>query len=375
MKNNRDVAASGYLVESKKQERKTVSEVPKTQISGLFGQYNGFPKNDNSITISQSLPFPTVFGARSHLSNDLIEDARLSQLNQQGEVRYQVRSTWHQLNHLLALRKRYIQLDSIYTIYLNASSARQRAGEIALLEKLTIEGRSQKVKITLRENEAQIEAYTERLIALTGSGTKLSAPEDPVVLEIPPNNNSPSTHVLQYRQQSVIAGRETTLQKHLLAPDITIGYFNQTLIGVPLNAASSELATSSNRFQGFQVGLSLPIWLRPQTAKVRTAVFRQRAVESANEQRIVEHEASIRALSIEITRYRETLDYFQTNGRGQAEKIYDHSIKSFQLGETGTIELMLAMQTANELNVAYLETLNLYNQAIIRLDYLNNQQQ
>lgn len=373
MKNNRDVAASEYLLESQKQERKTASEVPKTQISGLFGQYNGYPKHDNNITISQSLPFPTIFGARRQLSNELIEDARLSQSNQRSEVRYQVRSTWHHLNHLLALREKYIQLDSIYTIYLHAASARQKSGETTLLEKLTIEGRSQKAKITLRENEALIEAYSERLLALTGSPSKLTVTPEPVVLDIPPNNNSPSTHVLLYRQRSVVADRETSLQKNLLLPDITLGYFNQTLIGVPLNAGSTDLATSSNRFQGFQVGLSVPLWLHPQTAKVRTAAFRQRAVESTNEQRIAEHEASVRALYVEIARYRETLEYFHANGRVQAETIYDQSLKAFRLGETGTIELMLAMQTANELYVAYLETLNLYNQSIIRLDYLTNQ--
>lgn len=373
MKNNRDVAASEYLLESRKQERKISSEVGKTLVSGTFGQYNGFPKNDNNITISQSLPFPTVFGARSNLNDGLIEDARLSQQNRRSEVRYLVRSTWHQLNYLIALHKRYVELDSIYVIYLKAATARHQAGETALLEKLTIEGRSQKIKITLRQNEAQIEFYTERLLALTGSAARLTTSHDAVVLEVPPNGNSPSTHVLWYKQQSVVANRETSLQRNLLLPDITLGYFNQTLIGVPLRASSSDVATSSNRFQGFQVGLSIPLWLHPQVAKVRAAVFRQRALEASNEQRIVEHESSIRALNVEIGRYRETLEDFGSTGRVHAETIYIQSLKAFQLGETGTIELMLAMQTANELYVGYLDVLNLYNQAIIRLDYLNNQ--
>ncbi|HMJ69390.1 MAG TPA: CusA/CzcA family heavy metal efflux RND transporter [Cyclobacteriaceae bacterium] len=373
MKNNRDVAASGYLLQSQKEERKTSGDIGKTLVSGTFGQYNSYPKNDNNITISQSLPFPTVFGARGRLNKDLVEDARLSQVNRQGEVRYQVRSTWHHLNHLLALHQSYVQLDSIYAIYLHAAVARHKAGETTLLEKLTIEGRSQRVRITLRENEAQIEGYIERLLALTRSGDRITAPQEPVVLEIPPDTSSRSTHIQQYRQQSMIAGREMALQKNLLLPDITLGYFNQTLIGVPLNPAATELATTSNRFQGFQVGLSLPLWLRPQMAKVRSSEFRKRAIESSNEQRITEHEASTRALRIEIARYRETLDYYNSNGRTQVSTIYNQSLRAFQLGETGTIELMLAMQTANELYSGYLEALDLYNQSIVRLEYLTNQ--
>jgi cobalt-zinc-cadmium resistance protein CzcA len=373
MKNNRDVAASGYLLQSQKEESKTSGDIGKTVVNGTFGQYNGYPKNDNNIAISQSLPFPTVFGARSRLNKDLVEDAQLSQVNRQSEVRYQVRSTWYHLNHLLALHQSFVQLDSIYAIYLNAAAARQKAGETTLLEKLTIEARSQKVRITLRENEAQIEAYIERLQALTRSGDRITPSQEPVVIELLPDNNSPSTHIQQYRQQALIAGRETALQKNLLLPDITIGYFNQTLIGVPLNPAATELATASNRFQGFQVGLSVPLWLRPQIAKVRASEFRQRAVESTNEQRIMEHEANTRALRIEIARYRETLDYYNYNGRAQVSTIYNQSLRAFTLGETGTIELMLAMQTANELYTGYLETLDLYNQSILRLEYLTNQ--
>ncbi|HZY83101.1 MAG TPA: CusA/CzcA family heavy metal efflux RND transporter [Cyclobacteriaceae bacterium] len=372
LRNNKDVASSGYLVESANANRKNASEIAKTQINGTFGQYNGYPKNDNNITVLQSLPFPTVFGARSQLNNSLVEDAQLSQRNRQSEVRYNVRSTWHQLNYLQGVHKRIVQLDSIYTIYLQAATARQKAGEITLLEKLTIEGRLQKVKMTVRENEAQIESHIERLRALTRSESNITAAEDIVVLEIPPDDSSPSTHIQWYRQQAVVVGKETNLQKQLLAPDLTLGYFNQTLIGVPLNPGSSELATVSNRFQGLQVGISLPLWIRPQVARVKSAQFRERAVESANDQRIVEHESLIRALRIEIKRYRETLDYYDTNGRQQAETIYRQSLKAFELGETGTIELMLALQTANELYVGYLDILNLYNQAIIRLDYLTN---
>jgi cobalt-zinc-cadmium resistance protein CzcA len=373
MKNNSDVAASGYLLQARKEERKTSAEVGKTQVSGLFGQYNGYPKNDNNITITQSLPFPTVFGARGRLNKDMVEDARLSQANQQSEIRYEVRSAWHQLNHLLVLRKSYAQLDSIYTIYLSAASARQKAGDATLLEKLTIEGRLQKIKITLRENEAQIESYTERLQALTRSNERITASQEPVILDIPPNQNPPSTHIQWYRHQSVLANRETALQRNLVFPDVTLGYFNQTLIGVPLNSSSTELATATNRFQGFQVGLSLPLLFRPHVAKVRAARFRQRAAESTGNQRIAEHEANIRALTNEIAKYRETLEYYNTNGRMQADTIYTLSLRAFQLGETGTVELMLAMQTANELYVGYLETLNLYNQSVLRLDFLTNQ--
>jgi cobalt-zinc-cadmium resistance protein CzcA len=373
LKNNKDVASANYMLESTKAERKNASDIGKTHINGTFGQYNGYPRNDNNITISQSLPFPTVFGARGRVNSAVVGDAMLSQQNLQSEVRYNVRSVWHHLNYLQGLHKKYLQLDSIYTVYFNAATARQKAGEITLLEKLTIEGRLQKVRITVRQNEAQVEGYMERLRALTRSDGDITASQDVVVLEIPPDDTSPSTHVQRYRQQAVVAGRETSLQKQLLAPDFTLGYFNQTLIGVPLNAASTELATSSSRFQGFQVGIGLPLWIRPQIAKVKTAQFRQRAIESASDQRIAEHDALIKALRIEITRYKETLDYYDTNGRQQAETIYRQSMKAFELGETGTVELMLALQTANELYVGYLDVVNLYNQAIIRLDYLTNQ--
>lgn len=373
LKNNKDVTSAGNLFDSRKAEMKTTGDVGKTTVLGTFGQYNGFPKNDNNITITQTLPFPTVFGARGQLNEAFLEDARLFKANKTAEVRWAVRSTWHELNFLLALHKQYTQLDSIFSRHVIASSARQRAGEATMLEKLTIEGRSQEIKVRLRQNEASIESARQRLAALIGTADVARVSDQITILENPEFDAQSSLLPQWYRQQAIVAAKETNVQRRSVLPDITVGYFNQTLIGVPLRAGSTDLATASNRFQGFQLGLAVPLWIRPQIARVKFYEYRQKAIANASEQRVVEHDAQVKGVVAEITRYRESLDYYIKEGNNQSEAIFRQGSRSYQLGETSMIELLLAMQTANELYVGYLDTVNKYNQAVIRLEYLNHQ--
>lgn len=370
---NKDIASAGNLYESRKVEMKTTGDVGKTTVFGTFGQYNGYPTNDNNITVTQTIPFPSVFAARGQLNAAFLEDARLLRANKTAEVRWAVRSTWHELNFLLALHTEYRQLDSIFSTHVIASTARQRAGEATMLEKLTIEGRSQEIKVRLRQNEASIASAQERLTALIGSTDRPLITDQITILEVPSFDTQSSLLTQWYRQQAIVASKETSLQRNNVLPDITLGYFNQTLIGVPLRSGSTDLATSSNRFQGFQLGLAIPLWLRPQLAKVRLYEFRQKAVSNASEQRVAEHDAQVKAVIAEITRYRESLDYYIKQGNNQANAIFIQGSRAYQLGETSMIELLLAMQTANELYVGYLDTVNKYNQAVIRLEYLTQQ--
>src|SRR5689334_9538649 len=67
LKNNAGIKASLYDLESTKAQKKTYGEIGKTSVMGMFGQYNSAAKSDNNITISQSIPFPTVFTAGAAL--------------------------------------------------------------------------------------------------------------------------------------------------------------------------------------------------------------------------------------------------------------------------------------------------------------------
>ena len=62
--NNKSIQASALDIEYQKQIRRTSTDIGKTNVLYMQGQYNSYAKNDNNITITQSIPFPTVFSAQ-----------------------------------------------------------------------------------------------------------------------------------------------------------------------------------------------------------------------------------------------------------------------------------------------------------------------
>lgn len=66
IKNNPATQASSLEIERQTKLKRTSSEIPKTDVLFMYGQYNSVYDQDNNLTISQSIPFPTEIG-RAHV--------------------------------------------------------------------------------------------------------------------------------------------------------------------------------------------------------------------------------------------------------------------------------------------------------------------
>ena len=377
LQNNRFVQSARYDVQSQQSLRRTSTDIGKLSVTGMFGQYNSYVKSDNNITISQSIPFPTVFGARSALGDANIKSSELMRAATENEIAFQVKSTWYQLAYLRELNKWYARQDSLFGEFAEASGVRQRTGESNLLEKVTAESRHLQSQTLLRQNEADIIIYRKRLQTLLNSPSEVDAQLSQLVprsLPIPDSVAVLNNPQLEwYRQQITIAEKSKLVEKNLLAPDLIVGYFNQTLIGTPTAENSANIATKSDRFQGFQVGISIPLWFRPQTARIKAAEYNRLSSESRYQQEQRNYKGELTALSEEVKKLGNSLAYYTSSALPQAELILKQSNLAFRGGEIGYVEYIQALNTAADLRVGYLETLNNYNQAVINLEYLLGQ--
>ena len=90
--------------------------------------------------------------------------------------------------------------------------------------------------------------------------------------------NNPSLKVLY--QQAVIAEQNKKVETASAMPDLNVGYFNQSLIGVQnINGADVNF-DGSKRFQGFNVGLSIPITFFSNASKVKSLSYKQQALQT-----------------------------------------------------------------------------------------------
>ena len=156
VKNNFGIKSAAYEVESQKQLKKTGFDLPKTNVALLYGQYNGFPKNDNNISITQSIPFAAL-GSQASLNRSLLASTELKKALTENELVYEVKQVFYQIAFLQSRNKLLLQQDSLYEGFLKAASLRYKTGETNLLEQVTAETQRNEVKNQLHQNDEDCE--------------------------------------------------------------------------------------------------------------------------------------------------------------------------------------------------------------------------
>lgn len=372
--NNKTLRAADADIQYYRQLKKTSGAIPNTNVNVMYGQYNSYSGDDNNITVTQTIPFPTVFGARSALGKAQEEGARRKATVTKNELVLQVRQAYFRLLFLKAQRVLLLQQDSLSNNFLRIASRKYETGETALLEKSNAEAQLAASGNELRQNEQDILVAEEGLQALlftdhpvtanTALLPRLPLPDGQVFSE---DNNAQ----LQYmKQQTLIAAREVAVAKQNNLPDLFLGYFNQTLIGTPLNETGKQMAGPGNRFQGVQFGLALPLWYKPLQAKVRAEVARQQSAEWSYEAGVKNMRHLYQKRLREALKQQSNVDYYQNKGLSHANLLSTQSGKAYLAGEIGYAEFLYNQQQAFTIRKQHLQALLDYDLAILELEFL-----
>lgn len=374
LKNNAGVKASSYEVESQKQLRKTSFDLPKTEVSLLYGQYNSYFDNDNNITISQSIPF-TSFGSQAKLNRSLLASSELKRASTENNLIFAVKQAYYQLAYAYSLKKLLVQQDSLFEEFARAASFRYRAGETKLLEQTTAEAQRNEAKNRLRQNESDIIVLRTQLKSLLNSGVVPDIEQKELTQLLLPFKSdtsliSSNPSLALARQQIEVTKSERKVQAAKAAPDLVVGFFSQTLVGTD-NPETGQVANSRDRFTGFQVGVSLPIWYRPQQGRIRAAEYNRLAAESNYTSQQLNLKSQLEQAIKTFEKNQRSLEYYQTSALPNADLILKQSQAGFRGGDIGYTEFLIGVRNAISIREDYLETLHEYNQSIIYIEFLS----
>lgn len=373
LKNNLSIKNAEIEVESQKQLKKTGFDLPKTNVSLLYGQYNSFAKNDNNVTVTQSIPFASL-GSQASLNRSLLVSSELKKAYTENELVYQVKQIYYQLAYVQSRNELLSQQDSIFAGFLKSASLRYKAGETKLLEQTTAETQRNEVKNQLYQNQSEIVILRTQLKTLLNSSVLPEISETGLteITHDPIDDTTQSKNpFLSYVQQQIeLAHDQKKVEVAKFAPDLLIGYFNQTLIDV-VDTETGSVATSKNRFTGFQLGVSIPLWFIPHQGRVKAAEYNRQAAESnyANHQNIFQGQWQQAVHSYEKSK--NSLEYYRTSALPNADLILKQSQIAFQSGDIGYAEYLLGIRNGISIKESYLQTLNDYNQTIIYIEFLS----
>ena len=376
LQKNEGVQAARYNIESQKALKKTGFDLPKTNVSLLYGQYNSYAKNDNNLTVTQTIPF-TAFGSQGALNRSLVASSELKKAATENELIFQVKQVYYQLAFLRAKQKLLEQQDSIYGGFLKAASLRYKTGEANLLEQATAESQRNEVRNLLSKNQA------DQLVIRNQLKTLINSEELPDITDAELNqisfSNTPDSVAVQanpsaryMQQQMQVAKDEKKVEAAKAAPEVMLGFFTQTLIGIQdAESGSGAIASSSDRFTGFQVGLSIPLWFVPQQGRVKAAEYNRQAAESNYQYYHKTLQGQYQQAMQEYTKNKNSLEYYTTSALPNAELILKQTLLAFSNGEIGYAEYLLGVQKAIAIKEGHLQTLNDYNQSIIYIEFLS----
>ena len=373
LRRNSGVEAARRELDASRALRGTVREVPKTDVTALLGQYNSY-KFDQNLTISQTFPAAGVFRARGQVAEANVRGGELGVALTELDLAYQVKTAWYEDTYLNSLRAFLARQASLYGAFLRAAQVRFRTGETGSLEQTIAETRLRQVQTQRRQNEADLAVVRRRLQTLLQTDGPPPLRTDSLTARPLPRVDtaafSANPLLAFYAQQVRIAEAETALQRASRLPDFTLGYFNQSLMGTPKPTNSTDLATAFDRFHGVQAGISIPIFGKPYRARIQAAELTRQARQNQLTLRQRTLEGDVAAALTEAGKWRESLAYYQSAALPQAGQIVRQANRAYTAGEIGYVEFLQAIGTGNEIQIGYLQTLNDYNQAVLRLEQL-----
>ena len=172
IQNNTGLRSVALDVEFQRQLKRTSTEIPKTNAVFMYGQYNSF-NQDNNITVTQSIPFPTVFTSQSRLFEKRIQSSEFKRASTENELVFQVKQVYLTLQFLAARHTLLERQDSIYADVVKITNLQYKTGEGTLLQKTSAEARYNEVQNLKRQNEADQKVFNSQLQILLNSSEEI----------------------------------------------------------------------------------------------------------------------------------------------------------------------------------------------------------
>ena len=374
---NLTLRSSGMEVALQQALKGASVDIGKTAVEVQYGQFNSAVK-DNGLTVSQSFAFPTVYVNQRKLADSKIKSSQFQQKQSQLEIATQVKQLYWQLAYLHALQTQLREQSMLFEGFLQAAEARARTGETGSLEKMTARSQALEIKNQARQNLGDIAVCTSKLQNLLNTTQAVLIADTtltriPFKVQLPASVEAVAQHpaVEQVRQEVDVAHTEKQLERSRMLPDLSLGYFSQTIDGTL--DANGIAFRNGYRFSGIQAGISLPLWAGPSLAKIKAAGISEEMARNNAEQFSKSLASQYDETLQEYGKYRISLEYYEQQAVPEAQLLVEQATRSYQAGALNYSDYALSLSRALDIRQHHLEALNSLNQIILLLQYFNGQ--
>lgn len=377
LKNNNEIKAKNLDIQAKQSLRKTANELPKLDFNAQLGQYNSI-RFDNAFQLSQTIPFPSLFGARKDLIHAEIKSKEWQQAITVNELKNKIRSYYYQLLYLQNNKTKLQYLDTLYIDFVKVASLRYKTGETKKLELTSAETKRGEIKLLLNQNETYIINAYQNLKSLMNT-------EDDFDIIVPPNYqplqvsnllnseaiaNHPAIEALY--QEALIAEQSMKVERAQGLPDFKIGYSNQSLIGYQTIDNQEKYFSAGNRFHVVNIGVSIPLTYGATKARMESLSYQKQSAEASALQQKIQLGAQLQGAIQQYNQDMQQYNYYLQQALPNAAEIVSAASLGYRSGDISYMEYLYALQTATDIELKYLQSIQQVNQSVISINFLIN---
>lgn len=355
---------ANLAIEYAKLERGNAIDISPTEFMYQYGQTNS-PARDPMWQVLQNFGSPLAHINRYKEANAQIELSEAEKANIGTQIERETKLAFIEWQLQISLLKLYREELTKYANYKKMAAAQYKTGEISLLEKSTADASYNELNLLVMSRETSLKQAENKLKQVMFVNQPLQSVTDtfPLIQYSPGNDFQNNPLMLVYDKRIALNNKHLQTQKSALFPEITAGYYRQQL---------TDPENKWNGLQGFQLGVSVPLFVSP----VRSKILQSQITQQQSEQERLNYEKQLQTeaenLLLQLELIENQLNYFREEALPQAQLLKRTADAQLKAGETDYFRYLNSLSQAMKIRNNFLETQNQYNQTIIQLQFLQN---
>ena len=361
LENHPSIQAATLGVERQQTLQKSAFDLPTTSFSYGRGQFNTAAQ-DNQWQINQSFSLPQVYQRNGELLKAQTDLAERSKDISENELRKEVRLAYQSWQFWLEQRNQYDSLLIYYQDFLEAADLRFQTGESNRVESQLAKAKFSQIQLDYQQVLSQVTISHRTLQQWLNTTDSLMIPPTVLFSSLPLpgdsiNNAGQNPNVAFVQQQIMVAEKSQKVAQAKLLPQLSAGYFNQQIDG-------------ASGFQGWQVGISVPLWFRAKQAESQAQGIEQKVISNQAEDTRLRLNSAWDQLHRQYQTAQQQLAFYEIEGLNLAEDLVQSGTLAYRAGEIDYVAYIQNLDQAFSLRLSYLESILKTNQAAIGLSYL-----
>ncbi|WP_178989441.1 CusA/CzcA family heavy metal efflux RND transporter [Winogradskyella schleiferi] len=333
----------------------------KTQVYYEFDENNLAVNNEpiQVFGIQQDFKFPTVYFSEKKRNQRSYDVSNSRYAIQKKGITRKVTAAFY--SYQVAKEKQRVlkTLDSLYSDFARIAKRRFELGATNYLEKISAASKQKQININYLETQRDVALAYNHLVKVVQSKDTLRVVDSTILkASLQMIDISNSEELQFYKNRVALLEAQRSFEKQQLLPDISFNYFQGTNSGL------------NDNLYGYQVGLKIPLLFGGQSARIKAAGISKKIVTQESNEYNIQLNAKFKQLTEQLNQLKMALAYYEDEGSNLSEEILKTANGSFRNGEIDFYQYIQSIESAYEVKLAYLSTLNEYNNIVINLNYL-----